>query len=215
MRRSNRKEGYMRRFIAFLVGAALSLGTAYAQEAVGGGRVEVSLFPVGGIFFGHPDNAGNTPNFANYALGTAFTVNVNRKIAFEGEIGSGVGIRQSMTFNGEALTNQKTPHMLAYNGNFVVNVIGNDRTISPYVVGGVGGLTLFTNPDVTNLGIVNNETYFTGNAGGGVKWFASRHVGLRGDFRLIMVKNRNEAPFFSTENNRYGGRVYAGLLLNY
>jgi len=212
-----RKGGNMRRFIAVLAfGAALSIGTAYGQEGtVGGGRVEIGLFPVGGIFFGHPDNDENKPNFGNYALGTAVTVNVNRWIGFEGEIGGGIGIRQNMTFNGQTLNNQKTPHMLAYNGNLVVNVIGNDRAISPYVAAGVGGLTLFANSAVSNLGIVNDETYFTGNVGGGVKWFASRHVGLRGDARFVMVKNKDEAPFFNNEENRYGARVYAGLLLTY
>jgi hypothetical protein len=41
-------------------------------------------------------------------------------------------------------------------------------------VGGVGGLTLFTDTAVTNLGVIANETYFAGNLGGGVKWFATR-----------------------------------------
>jgi hypothetical protein len=49
-----------------------------------------------------------------------------------------------MTFNGQALANQKNPAHAGVYGNVVVNVIGNDRIISPYVVGGVGGLTLFT-----------------------------------------------------------------------
>jgi len=120
-----------------------------------------------------------------------------------------------MTLNGALLTNQKTPHMLAYNGDLVVSVIGNDRAVSPYVVAGVGGLTLFSATNVVNLGILKNETYFTGNLGGGVKWFATPHVGLRGDARFIMVKNRDDAPFFNRDENRYGARVYAGLLLTY
>ena len=205
----------MRTFIAVFAAAALSLGTAHAQErGVGAGRIEVGAFPVGGMFFGNTDN-DNKPNFGNYALGAGLTVNINKWIGFEGEVGGGIGIRQDMTFNGARLANQKTPHMLAYNGDLVVHVIGNDRAVSPYVVGGVGGLTLFTNSDVTNLGIVNDETYFTGNVGGGVKWFAARHVGLRGDARFIMVKNKDQAPFFNDLENRYGARVYAGLLLTY
>lgn len=205
----------MRVITAFIAMAALSLGTAYAQETgVGAGRVEVGAFPVGGIFFGN-DGKSDTPNFGNYALGGAFTVNVNRWIGFEGEIGGGVGIRQDMTYNGATLTNQKSPHMLAYNGNLVVYVIGSNRVVAPYVVGGVGGLTLFAKPEVANLGILKDETFFAGNVGGGVKWFATRHVGLRGDGRLIMVKNRDEVPFFSQTNNRYGARLYAGVLLTY
>jgi hypothetical protein len=205
----------MRKLMAFIAAIGVSLGTAYAQErTTGAGPVEIGAFPVGGIFFGST-NDDNRPNFGNYALGTALTLNVNRWIGFEGEVGGGVGIRQNLTFNGTRFNNQKTPHMLAYNGNLVVHVLGNDRVVAPYVVGGVGGLMLFTAPEVTNLGIVNDETYFTGNVGGGVKWFATKHVGLRGDGRLIMVKNKEQAPFFNEENNRYGARVYAGLLLTY
>ena len=54
-----------------------------------------------------------------------------------------------------------------------------------------------------------------GNVGGGVKWFATPHVGLWGDARLIMVKNKDEAPFFNQADSHYGTRVYAGVLPTY
>src|SRR5262245_57624414 len=204
----------MRTWIAVLAVTALSLGTAHAQEhSAGAGRVEIGLFPVGGLFFGH--YSGNAPNFGNYALGTALTVNINNRIGIEGEIGGGVGLHQEMTHNGVLLSNQQSPSMVAYNGNLIWNVIGSNRAVSPYIAGGVGGLTLFTNTHVTNLGIVNNETYLTGNAGGGVKWYATTHFGLRGDFRFLMVKNKDDAPFFNTTWNQYGARVYGGILLTY
>ena len=204
----------MRTWIAVLAVTALSLGTAQAQEhSAGAGRVEIGVFPVGGLFFGH--YTGNAPNFGDYALGTALAVNVNRWIGVEGEIGGGVGIRQEMTHNGVLLSNQQSPSMVAYNGDLIVNVIGSDRAVSPYVAVGGGGLTLLTNANVTNLGIVSNETYLTGNAGGGLKWFATPHVGVRGDFRLFIVKNKDEAPFFNTTWNQYGARVYGGILLTY
>jgi hypothetical protein len=104
--------------------------------------------------------------------------------------------------------------MIGYSGNFLVNVIGSDRIVSPYVEGGVGGLTLFSSSDVTSLGILKDETYLTGNVGGGVKWYASRHVGLRGDVRAIVVENK-QGSIFDTDHNRWGGRIYAGLLLTY
>src|SRR5262245_22562624 len=158
----------MRTWIVLLVASALSLGTARAQEvSTGAGRIEIGVFPVGGVFFGH--YSGNTPNFGDYALGTGLTLNLNRWIGVEGEIGGAVGIRQEMKHNGVLLPNQLSPSMIAYNGSVVVNVIGSDRAVSPYVAFGGGGLTLLTNGNVTNLGIVNNETYLTGNAGGGVK----------------------------------------------
>ena len=203
----------MRTWIALLAAVALSLGTARAQETAGAGRVEIGVFPVGGIFFGHYTD--NAPNFGDYALGTGLTVHANKWIAFEGEFGGAVGIRQEMQHKGVLLLNQQSPSMFAYNGDLVVSVIGSDRAIAPYVTAGVGGLTLLTNANVTNLGIVNNETYFTGNAGGGLKWYATPHVGLRGDFRLFMVKNKDGAPFFGTESNQYGARIYGGIVLTY
>lgn len=205
----------MRTVLAFVVASSLLVATAFGQEAgIGAGRIEFGGFPVGGIVFGH-DSQRDEPNFRHYALGANFTVNVNKWIGFEGEVGGAVGIRHDVVFDGARLFNQKSPNMLSYNGDLVVHVIGNDRSVAPYVVSGVGGLTLFAKPGVANLGILNNETYFTGNVGGGVKWFATRHVGLRGDGRFIMVKSRDEAPFFSQQHNQYGARVYAGVLLTY
>ena len=206
----------MRRLITLVIAFLLTAGTAFAQErGVGAGRVEIGAFPGGGIFFGKAtDEKG--PNFGNYALGTSVTVNFNKWIGVEGEVGGGIGIRQDMTFNAATLVHQKTPNMLAYNGNLVVHPIGSDRVVAPYVVGGVGGLTLFAADEVTNLGVTANETYFAGNLGGGVRWFATRHLGLRGDGRFIAVKNKDEAPlFFGNQDNRYGFRVYGGLVLTY
>jgi hypothetical protein len=210
-----RQEAIMRKTITILLAMLVLTGTAWAQErVVGAGRIEIGAFPGGGIFFGK-DTDEKGPNFGNYALGTAVTVNFNKWIGAEGELGGGIGIRQDLGFNGATLIHQKTPNMLAYNGNLVVHPIGNDRAVAPYVVGGVGGLTLFTETAVTNLGVTTNETYFAGNVGGGVKWFATRHIGLRGDARFIAVKNKDQAPFFGTQDNRYGARIYGGLVLTY
>ena len=205
----------MKKVLSAVIAAMVLMGTAYAQErALGAGRVEIGAFPGGGIFFGKgTDDKG--PNFGNYALGAAVTVNFNKWVGIEGEIGGGIGIRQDMTFNAATLTHQKTPDMLAFNGNVVVNPIGNDRTVVPYVVGGVGGLTLFTDNNVVNLGVVADETYLSGNVGGGVKWFATPHIGLRADARFIAVKNKDAAPFFGQYDNRYGARIYGGLVLTY
>jgi hypothetical protein len=205
----------MKKTVAFIFGMFVLAGTAYAQETgVGAGRIEIGVFPGGGIFFGNDAN-DNGPNFGNYALGASMTVNFNKWVGVEGELGGGIGIRQDMTFKGLPFNHQKTPDMLAYNGNVIVHVIGNDRAVVPYVVGGIGGLTLFTADEVVPLGVTTNETYFTGNMGAGVKWFATRHIGLRADGRVIAVKNKDAAPFFGYEDNRYGARFYGGLVLTY
>ena len=205
----------MRTTLAFVAAMLIGLGSAFAQESpVGAGRVEIGAFPGGVVVFGqNADN--NNFNFGNYALGASFTGNVNRWVGLEGEFGGGIGYKQQLTFDGVTLKSQKTPHMLAYNGNVVVHVAGKDRRVVPYVTGGVGGLTLLTSKDVENLGVTKNQTYLAGNVGGGVKWFPMPHVGLRGDGRLIVVKNKENAPLLNQEQNRYGFRAYGGLVFTY
>ncbi len=208
----------MRRTILALVvaGAVIHVGSAYAQETAGAGRVEFCAFPGGGVFFSEGTTTSQEPSFANYALGGSFTYNVNRWVGVEGEVGGGVGVSQSLTLSGTTLTSQKTPHMLAYNGNVIVHPGGNDRAFVPYVTGGLGGLTMFSNNNVLALGVVNNQTYFTGNVGAGLKWFAKSKWGLRGDYRFIMIRNDVNAPlFFAQQDNRYGHRIYGGLLFTY
>jgi hypothetical protein len=78
------------------------------------------------------------------------------------------------------------------------------------VTGGIGGLTLF---DKATVGVTSTDTFLTGNVGGGVKWFNGRW-GLRGDYRFVTVKSRDDAPSFFGQETRYGHRVYGGLLFN-
>ena len=80
----------------------------------------------------------------------------------------------------------------------------------PYVTAGVGGLSLF---EKASLGINGTETFFTSNVGGGVNWYAGRW-GLRGDYRFIAVQSKDDAPDFFGRENRYGHRIYGGVLLN-
>lgn len=200
----------------FIVATLLGASSAYSQEVgAGAGRIEVSAFPGGGIFFTESAN-GTEPDFGNYALGASFTLNVNRWVGVEGEVGGGLGMRQNLTFNQVTFNEQKTPHMLGYTGNLVVNPAGSDHAFVPYATGGFGGLTMFNTSDVEALGIPNNVTYYTGNVGGGLKWFSRHHVGVRGDYRFITVRNKDTAPlFFGQTENRYGHRVYGGIVLTY
>jgi len=51
--------------------------------------------------------------------------------------------------------------------------------------------------------------------GGGVKWYArNTRRGLRGDYRFLMTKSNNNAPSFFGQDNRYGHRHYAGVIVN-
>jgi Outer membrane protein beta-barrel domain len=211
------KERMLRRISSLFVVALLTAGSAYSQEAgLGAGRIEIGAFPGGGLVF-QESGKGAEPDFANYALGGTFTLNVNRYFGIEGEAGGSLGIKQNLSTVEGVTLEEKTPNTWLYMGNAVLNPLGNDRTLVPYAAGGVGGLTLLdvTGEDAPVTGLARNETYLMGNVGGGLKWFASRHVGLRADYRFFMVKGKDAAPAFFGVEDRFGHRVTAGLLLTY
>ncbi|MBI3047654.1 MAG: outer membrane beta-barrel protein [Acidobacteria bacterium] len=207
----------MARYIAVLTTAVLLLGpaTAVAQEQAGAGRFEVNAAPAGGMFFTKGENDSET-DFGNYALGASATYNINHLFALEGEIGSGIGVRQELNISGNAFSNTKSPNTLAYNGNLVYTPGGNDRSVVPYLTGGMGGLTLFEREELASLGLAKNETFFTANMGAGAKWFSSRYWGLRGDYRLFWVNGKDDAPtFFGLTGDRYGHRFYGSILFTF
>lgn len=201
----------MTRAIAILVAATSVLGAthAYAQEstAAGPSAVVVTVIPGGATFF-TTGNEAKGPSFGNYDLGGAVTVNINRFVGVEGEVSGALGITQDLEFvNGTS--NTKTPNLLNYSGNLVISA-PNRSSVIPYVTGGIGGLSVF---EKQSLGIPDTQTFFTSNVGGGVNWYAGRW-GLRGDYRFIALKSKDDAPAFFGQETRYGHRVYGGVLFN-
>jgi hypothetical protein len=181
---------------------------AQAQEALSGpGTVVVTIIPAGGTFFTEGKNTQG-PSFGNYDLGGGVEVNFNRYVGIEGEVSGALGIKQDLQLAG-ITSNVKTPNLLNYSGNLVVSA-ANRSSVVPYATGGIGGLSLF---DTTALGITDTETFLTSNVGGGVKWFNGRW-GLRGDYRFIAVRSKDDAPSFFGQETRYGHRVYGGVLIN-
>jgi hypothetical protein len=199
----------------FALATLLSASVAYGQEAAGAGRMEISAFPGGGVFFGS-SSSETEPNFGNYTVGGAVTWNINRWVGIEGEVGNAIGVKQTVDFQGVTLSRQHSPGLFGYSANAVLNPLGNDRSVVPYATGGLGGLRLIDTKETETLGVTAPANYLTGNVGGGVKWFASRHWGARADYRLMIVDNQTNAPeFFGREEVRYGHRVYGGLLFTY
>jgi hypothetical protein len=180
----------------------------FGQEvSPGPGLVEVTLIPGGGTFF---TSKGAGPSFGNYTYGGAVAYNFTRFIGVEGEVGGTAGIAQDLQFGGFT-ANLKTPNSLTYSGNVVLSAAGG-HSITPFVTGGVGGLTMGKRE---TLGVNDTQTFLTGNVGGGVKWYAPNgRWGLRGDYRFIAVKSNDGAPAFFGQDNRYGHRVYAGVIIN-
>jgi outer membrane protein with beta-barrel domain len=196
--------------VAILIGLAGS-SHAFAQSressSSGPGRVEATIIPGGATFFTESKDA-NGPSFGNYGLGGSVTVNANRYVGVEGEVSGALGVQQRFNFNGSTLNDVRTPHLLNYSGNVIVNAARGP--VVPYVTGGIGGQTLF---EQAALGINGAETFLTGNLGAGVKWYSGRW-GLRGDYRFIAVQGKDDAPAFWGQDPRYGHRVYAGIVLN-
>jgi hypothetical protein len=188
--------------------SVVGTGRAFAQEGpAGAGIVEITLIPGGGVVFTENTDAA-APSFGNYQLGGSVTYNLNRIVGIEGEIGTSLGVSQSLDFG--YTDSVRTPDMLTYTGNVVVSV-PTGRSVVPYATAGAGGLSLFSREE---FGVNDTETLFTANVGGGVKWYAGRW-GLRGDYRFIAIPSSdNVSAFgFGTEA-RYAHRVYGAVVLN-
>jgi hypothetical protein len=190
--------------------AGVSAGTqAFAQDAAPGpGAVVITLIPGGATFFTEAKDNPQGPSFGNYDLGGSIAVNLYRYLAVEGEISGALGVSQTMQV-GTFAFDGRSPHLLNYSGNLVLSA-PTGSSVVPYVTAGAGGLTLFERRSLT---VDDTETFFTGNVGGGVNWYRGRW-GLRGDYRFLAVRAKEDAPAFFGQENRYGHRIYGGVLLN-
>ena len=200
----------MSRRIAALVimGISFGVGSAYAQDSnVEPAAAEVTFMPAGAAYFTAQDDS---PSFGNYGVGTAVTFNLNRVVAIEGEFSTMLATTADLQF-GDLDGDTKAPNMLSYTANVVV-APWRGRSVVPYATGGVGGLTMFERPGV---GVTSDETFLTGNVGGGVKWFAPNgRWGLRGDYRFAATQSKDDAPEFFGQETRYAHRVYGGVIIN-
>jgi opacity protein-like surface antigen len=200
----------MTRKIAALVlgGLIVGAGSAFAQDTnATPGLVEVTYMPAGAAYF---TSKGDSPSFGNYGFGTAVTFNINRYVGVEGEIGAMIATTSGLEF-GDIDHHIKAPNMLSYTANAVVTP-WTGHAVVPYGTGGIGGLTMFERPGV---GVDSDETFLSGNVGGGVKWYApNKRWGLRGDYRFAATRSKDDAPEFFGRETRYVHRVYAGVIIN-
>lgn len=75
--------------------STLSAGTAAAQSA-GTPQVEISILPGGATFFTEGDSGA--PSFQTYAPTGSVTVNANRFVGIEAEVGGNIGLDQDLEF---------------------------------------------------------------------------------------------------------------------
>ena len=201
----------MKHFITTVLTVAAVAGAApvFAQEtAPGPGKVVITIIPGGATFFTEAEDNPRAPSFGNYELGGSVAVNFNRYVGVEGEVSGGIGVSQTMQV-GTFELDEKSPNLLNYSANLVVSA-PNRSSVVPYLTGGVGGLTMFERRTLT---VDDAETFLTGNVGGGIAWHAGRW-GLRGDYRFIAVQSKDDASSFFGQEERYGHRIYAGVLVN-
>ncbi len=90
--------------------------------------------------------------------------------------------------------------ILVHHANLVFHTRESGRLV-PYITGGLSVITYGEGPlidlhfdDASNesdvFGYEHRHTKVGGNIGGGIKYYAGRHVGLRGDVRLLMAPSR-------------------------
>ena len=204
---------------ALMVALMIRVTPVLAQEAPGPGTVEVTLFPGGSLFFSH-SSGHNESSFHSYSLGGAIGVNFGR-VSLEGELASGIGLAQTLVFGPSTyqvatqplttLTGTRPPAMISYTSNVIVPIIGGTRhSVVPYVTAGAGAVTLLQRLEV---GLDGVDTFLAGNVGGGIKWYMRRGMGVRGDYRFTAVQNKQDASAFFGRDNRFGHRIYGGVVL--
>jgi hypothetical protein len=198
-----------------LVFGTATIAAAQDTSEAGAQRIEIGVFPAGGTFFTKGSTDAES-SFKNYALGASITANVSRVVGFEGEIGAGIGVTQTLDFNQVSFANLKSPSTFAYNGNVVVYPGGKDHSWVPYATAGLGGLTIRAGDELATFALTRNSTFLTENFGGGLKWFANSVWGLRADYRFIMINKSDTAdPFFGLNDSRVGHRVYGSVVFTF
>ncbi len=201
----------MKRYTRLIVtvAAALAAASAYAQEnARTPGTVELTVIPGGAMLF----VSGNSESrFGNYDVGGSLVYNINRYVGVEGEGNVALGINHQHLVLGATSMTEAPPNMVDMSGNVTVSAPGGMHHTTPYFAGGLGSMVLLTH---TDLGISNSKAFFTGNAGGGLKWYADGRWGLRADYRLVMIRSSDSAPEFFGREGRFAHRIYAGVILN-
>src|SRR5689334_23204813 len=97
-----------------LVFGTATMAAAQDTNEAGAQRIEIGVFPAGGTFFTKGSTDAES-SFKNYALGASITANVNNALGFEGELGAGIGVTQTLDFNQVSFANLKSPSTFAFN----------------------------------------------------------------------------------------------------
>lgn len=168
----------------------------------------VTFFPAGSLVGTEGDQPA-TAGLDTFTMGGSVSLALSRFFSIEGELSGGIGREQDLQYGSGALRTD-SPSTLLYNANLIFNTRDRRHTVVPYLTGGLGGVTLFSE---SALGIDDTEHRLAGNVGGGLAFTFGRW-GLRGDYRLFVVDGADDATAFLGEEARYAHRVYGGLTVD-
>ena len=171
-------------------------GPASAQS-VGAGKTDLSIVPAGWVSFAEADDQPE-PGFGEYVIGANFSFAPLSWMGVEAELLAGLRRSQELKFGSIRTLDSKSPPVFMDAVNLVIPIIGDQRAIVPFVTAGIGETTINRTRDV---GQADTETFFTGNFGGGVKWYSTGRWGFRVDYRYFAIRSEAQAPgtFFGKE----------------
>jgi outer membrane protein with beta-barrel domain len=166
-----------------LMGLFLLLASAPARGQYGDGKWEIS--PFGGFETGgsvpvtnsltidrlRVDSGTSFGTFLDYGLTENAQAELmwNRNMTSFSERNAVTGI-YSKAFNSD---------IDQFHFGFLYMLRNSERKLRPFIAGGIG----FTHN--SNSGANSNKTAFSYGIGGGMKYYLTRHLGLRGDLRFV------------------------------
>jgi len=160
-----------------------------------------SISVMGGVHALNQNDTALPDDILNIPLVGTLTYPVSRNVAVEGEFTWLIPVEQDITLGSGATAKRKTPNILAYQANARVGWPAAE-TWTPYVVGGVGALTLLSNTDANALPVLDqSQTVFAINVGAGVLYRLTPRLALRGDFREFAAFPGNDTAGLSTGGN--------------
>ena len=181
-----------------MIGVIFTATPAFAQK-VGAGKADLSIVTAGWLSISKPDTRPE-PKFGEYVIGGIITFAPASWIGMEGELLAGLRRSQDLNFGSTTLST-KSPPVFMDAVNLIIPFIGDQRPLVPFVTAGIGETTINRTRDV---GQADTETFFTGNFGGGLKWYSTGRWGYRVDYRYFVIRSEPQAPgtFFGREQRR-------------
>lgn len=175
----------------------LCTGTPASAQSAGAGKADVSIVVGGWVSFAEPDSQPE-PSFGEYVVGGVVTFAPISWVGIEGEVLAGLPRSQTLTYGSTKSLNAKSPPVFMDAVNLVIPFLGDQHHVVPFVTAGIGETTINRTRDV---GQADTETFFTGNVGGGLKWYSAGRWGFRVDYRSFMTRSEAQAPgtFFGRE----------------